>query len=224
MCFSATASFAGAAVIGAAGVGALALVKERRQIPFAALPLGFGIHQALEGVTWLELDGATDAVLTGWGVHAWVLFAWALLPFYVPWSVRFMEPDPQRRRLLLAPVVVGAALAVFMLTQALQPGISVSVVGRSLDYQLGVSVPALLLAAPYVFCTCVGPAMSTYRWVAAFGLANFVAMSAAALIAAQAFSSLWCTFAAFLSLMIVGHFAEERWNPATRTAPVPSKT
>lgn len=223
MCFSATASFAGAAVIGAAGVAALALVEEKRQIPFAALPLGFGVHQALEGVTWLELDGATDAVLTGWGVHAWVMFAWALLPFYVPWSVRVMEPDPQRRRLLLAPVVIGAALALFMVTQALQPGISVAVVDHNLDYQLGVSIPALVLAVPYVFSTCVGPAMSTYRWVAAFGLANFVAMSAAALIAAQAFSSLWCTFAAFLSLMIVGHFAQERRTPASPTAPLPSE-
>ena len=49
-----------------------------------------------------------------------------------------------------------------------------------------------------------------FRSVIAFGIANFLAMGAAALIEARDYSSIWCTFAAFLSLMIVGHFANER--------------
>jgi hypothetical protein len=210
MCFSATASFAGAAVITGAGVAALTMVDDKRQIPFAALPLAFGVHQALEGVTWLELDGATDAALTGWGTHLWVLFAWAILPLYVPWAVWLMEPDTRRRRWLLAPLAVGAVLFVVMLIQALQPEIQVSVVAHNLDYQLGLPFPAWVLAAPYVFATCIGPAMSSYRWVVAFGIANFIAMSLAAVIEARDYSSLWCTFAAFLSLMIVGHFWSQR--------------
>jgi hypothetical protein len=75
VCFSATASFAGAAVITTGGVVALALVTDKRQIPYAALPLGFGIHQFLEGMTWVQLGGATSAALSGWAVHLWVLFA-----------------------------------------------------------------------------------------------------------------------------------------------------
>ena len=98
MCFSAEASFAGAAVVTAAGVGALALVKEKREVPFAALPLLFGIHQLLEGLTWLELDGQPERRLSGFGVHAWVMFAWALLPIYVPWAVWLIEDDPRRKR------------------------------------------------------------------------------------------------------------------------------
>lgn len=213
MCFSATASFAGAAVVTAAGVAALAMVQDRRQIPFAALPLGFGIHQALEGVTWLELEGASQGSLSGWGVHLWVLYAWALLPLYVPWAVRLMEPDARRRRWMLAPVAVGAAVFVVMLVQALQPEVGVSVIGGNLDYVLALPFSAVWMAFPYVFATCVGPAMSSYRWVAAFGVANFVAMAAATLIEARDYSSMWCTFAAFLSLMIVGHL----WNERRRT-------
>lgn len=68
--FSAEASFAGAAVVTGAGLGALALVKEKREVPFAALPLLFGIHQALEGLTWVALDGRPDARLSGFGVHS----------------------------------------------------------------------------------------------------------------------------------------------------------
>ena len=98
MCFSAEASFAGAAVITAAGVGALSLVKDKREIPFAALPLLFGAHQALEGLTWVELDGMDQGRLTGFGVHSWVMFAWAFLPAYVPWAVWLLEDDPRRKR------------------------------------------------------------------------------------------------------------------------------
>jgi len=65
MCFSASASFTGAAVIGAAGIASLALCRRPREIPFAALPFAFGVHQALEGVTWLDLNDAPGAVLTG---------------------------------------------------------------------------------------------------------------------------------------------------------------
>jgi hypothetical protein len=210
MCFNATASFAGAAVITAAGIAALTMVDDKRQLPYAALPLGFGIHQFLEGITWLELDGAEVAPLTGWGVHTWVIFAWAFLPFYVPFSVWLMEPDPRRRRWLLAPLVVGSVLAAYMLVQALQPEITVAVIEGNLDYQLHVPFPAIVVAVPYVFATCIGPMLSSYRWVLAFGVANFLAMGAAALIEARDYSSIWCTLAAFLSLMIVGHFFNER--------------
>jgi len=221
MCFSATASFVGAAVITTAGVAALTMVDDKRQIPYAALPLGFGIHQALEGATWLALDGASSAALTGWGVHLWVVFAWAFLPFYVPFAVWLMEPDPRRRRWLLAPWAVGSVLAVYMLVQALQPEITVAVIDGNLDYQLHVPFLAVVVAVPYVFATCVGPAMSSYRWVAAFGVANFGAMGLATLIEARDYSSIWCTLAAFLSLMIVGHFFRLRRAGSAESEPEP---
>jgi len=221
MCFSATASFAGAAVITGAGVVALTMVSDKRQIPYAALPLGFGIHQFLEGMTWLQLDGTSGTALSGFAVHLWVFFAWAFLPFYVPFAVWFMEPDPTRKRLLLVPWVVGSALAIYMTIQALQPEIQVLVIEHNLDYHLDVPFPAIVVAAPYVFATCIGPMLSTYRWVIAFGIANFLAMGAAALIEARDYSSIWCTFAAFLSLMIVGHFVNERRKRVTASGPQP---
>jgi hypothetical protein len=57
VCFSATANFAGSAVLGTAGVVTLTKVKHRRELLFAALPLLFAIHQFIEGFVWLGLDG-----------------------------------------------------------------------------------------------------------------------------------------------------------------------
>jgi hypothetical protein len=229
MCFSAQASFAGAAVVGTAGVAALTMVRRPREVPFASLPLLFGLHQALEGITWLDLHGQDDAVLTGWGVHLWVFYAWALLPIWVPWSVWLIEPDEHRRQFMQPLLIIGGTLSAFMLTQAFQSGIEVSVVSSNLDYRLPFS-PGWLLAFPYVLATCLAPAISTQLWVRVFGIANFLAMSLATLIKAQAYSSLWCTFAAFLSLIIVAHYVQqtrqrrrgERHPPAP--TPVPGRT
>lgn len=212
MCFSATASFVGAGVITAVGAVTLGLVRDKPQLPFASLPLLFGLHQALEGWTWLELGDREGATLAGPGVHMWVMFAWAILPILVPWSVWLMERDERRRRWLVAPMVVGGILAGYMLYLSVQSGIGVRVVDHNLDYELGVPFSAALLAVPYVFATCIAPAMSTYPFVIAMGVGNFIAMTAAAIINVSGYSSIWCTFAAFLSLIVFAHFAHEKWK------------
>jgi len=218
MCFSAQASFVGAAVVTGAGVAALAMVKRPREVPLAALPLGFGIHQFLEGVTWLRLDGESAARLTGFGTHAWVMFAWALLPIYVPWAVWLIEENPKRRRVMAGLMAVGGVLAAVMFFQAIQPEIAVSVVDNNLNYQLDLPFPAWVLALPYVAATCLTPTLSRYRWVRVFGIGNFLAMAAAAVITAKDYSSIWCTFAAFLSLIIVAHYVEQKRQRATPPA------
>jgi hypothetical protein len=221
MCFSAEASFTGAAVIATAGVASLALCRRPREIPFAALPLAFGVHQALEGVTWLELNDAPAAVLSGWGVHLWVFFAWSLLPTWVPVSVWLIEPEGRRRHQMVPLMMIGMAVSCYMATQAFQSGIDVRVVAGSLDYQLPFST-GWYLAIPYVAATCLTPAMSTQRWVRIFGIGNFLAMVTAAIIKAQAYSSIWCTLAAFLSLIILAHYLHERGERIRNAPPIPA--
>jgi hypothetical protein len=222
MCFSAEASFAGAAVVGVCGIGSLALVRDKREILFAALPLGFGIHQALEGFTWLDLRGLPDGSLNGWAVHLWVLFAWALLPTWVSLAVWLLEPDPKRRRVMAPLVVIGVVLTVFMLTQAFQPGIEVRVIADNLDYVLPFSA-SWALALPYVAATCLTPTLCTKPYVMVFGIGNFIAMSAAALLKAADYSSIWCTFAAFLSIIIFAHMLSE-WRAHRAGPPIGAPT
>jgi hypothetical protein len=62
MCFSPTASFVAGVAISTVGVATLKNVKNKREIPFALVPLIFGIQQIIEGFVWLSF---------GWpsGVH-----------------------------------------------------------------------------------------------------------------------------------------------------------
>lgn len=50
MCFSASASFIAGASLSAIGVATLRRVESKKEIPFATIPLLFGIQQLIEGV------------------------------------------------------------------------------------------------------------------------------------------------------------------------------
>ena len=74
MCFSATASFAASAVLITAGGASLSLAKPHQRL-FAAMPLLFGIQQAIEGLQWLQLDKGESSLLAGYG---FLFFAYGL--------------------------------------------------------------------------------------------------------------------------------------------------
>lgn len=61
MCFSATASFVAGTSLSVISVSTLKTVKRKSGIPFAIIPLRFGIQQLVEGVIWFTLTH--DALL-----------------------------------------------------------------------------------------------------------------------------------------------------------------
>ncbi|MCK5745954.1 MAG: hypothetical protein KAH44_07045, partial [Oricola sp.] len=94
MCFSATASFSAAAVLGAVGAATLAQRPRPRDLAFAAIPAIFAAHQAIEGAIWLHIDGGSAIPYAL--IAAYLLIAQVLWPAYIPLSVILMEPAPRR--------------------------------------------------------------------------------------------------------------------------------
>lgn len=119
-------------------------------------------------------------------------------------------------------MAIGGVLAAFMLVQALQPEVSIRVVNENLDYRLALPFAAWVLAVPYVLVTCLTPILSSHLWIRVFGVGNFLAMSAAAFIESRDYSSIWCTMAAFLSLIIFVHYWELRRRRLQRTLTTPA--
>src|SRR5262249_3687551 len=64
MCFSAAASFSAAGLLGLAGIGTLAQVRKRIELPLAVTPLLFAAQQAIEGVLWLTVNQGRAHSLT----------------------------------------------------------------------------------------------------------------------------------------------------------------
>ena len=207
MCFSATASFtAGAALL---GIGALTIGRTNRiaELPYASIPALFGLQQLVEGGLWLTFPDKAphlNTILT----HVYSLFSHVLWPIFVPISVLLLEVVPWRRTVLKTLAVAGSLSGVYLLYfWVMDPTIS-KVIGGHIFYDSPhfYITPILVL---YVLGTCASSLLSSHaavRWFGAATLASFTA--------AYAFSfwfiSVWCFFAAVMSVTILLFFRRDR--------------
>jgi hypothetical protein len=68
----------------------------------------------------------------------------------------------------------------------------------------------VIVTVLYVIATC-GPALiSSRRYLRRFGLVSLVGAVGAALVRADAVTSLWCVYAALVSVLILEHFRRQR--------------
>lgn len=215
MCFDATASFAGGIVVTGLAVTTVRLVRDRRELWFASLPLIFGIHQILEGIIWRQVDQSTELSVRSPAVEAWLFIAWFLLPIWLPLSVRAFEPDQRKRTWMTALAVLGAITGTFLYLSSMAYATDVIVNGHHLEYRLPFH-PGWPMGIPYVTATCLPLLLSSRRFVNRFGVAMVLSMGVSVAIAAKEFSSVWCFFAALLSISLLVHYLLER-----HTQPMP---
>lgn len=210
MCFSATASFMTGAVL--LGVGTVTLrsalasrhSRQRRDLPFAAIPLLFASQQLIEGVIWLTFR--FDApLLNSVMTHMYSFFSHVLWPVYVPLAVLLMEPTGWRHRGLIAFVAAGAALGAYMLYVLAAFPIISRPTGQHIEYVSPHFFAAVTMTL-YLLATAVSPLLSTHRMVVVFGVLALLSFGAAYAFYATWFISVWCLFAALLSAVIYLHF------------------
>lgn len=203
MCFSASASFVAGATLSAAGIASLRQARHRSEIPFAAIPLLFGIQQITEGVIWLTFR--YDApVLRQTMTYVYSVFSHVWWPIYVPFAIGLFEDSRRRKRILLAFQVAGLAAGLYLLYSLIARPIAAEVVGRHIVYlSPHFYLPAVIVL--YVAATCVSGLFSSHRFVNLFGILAFVAFVASYLVHANALVSIWCFFAAVLSLLVYLH-------------------
>lgn len=212
MCFSATANFAGSAVIGTVGVATLKEVRHRRAFLFGAIPLLFAIHQFIEGFVWLGLDGKMSPATAHDMGAAFVLYAQGLLPFLLPLSVYIIEPTPHRRRRMLPFVLLGGGLALYILWGLTAFPLSVYAHHHSIVYMNPVTTTTGV-AILYVIATCGALFFSGFRYLIIFGFANLVGLIVVAVVMSYAFTSVWCAYAAAVSVIVYFHFRRRRHMP-----------
>ncbi|WP_310475352.1 DUF6629 family protein, partial [Sandarakinorhabdus sp.] len=170
MCFSATASFSAAALL--LGIGTLTLrsalaTRQRRALPFAAIPMLFACQQLIEGVIWLtfSMDAPLlNSVLT----HAYSFFSHVLWPVYVPLAVVLMEPAGWRRCALFVFVAAGLAVASYLLYVLVAFPIISRPSGQHIEY-LSPHFFAVVTMTLYLMSTAISPLLSSHRMVVVFG-------------------------------------------------------
>jgi hypothetical protein len=205
VCFSATANFVGSGVLGTVGAVTLTRVKHRRELLFAALPLLFAIHQFIEGFVWLGLDGILSPAVTHDMGAAFMLYAQGLLPFLLPLSVMLFEPDMKSRQRMRPFLALGVGTTLYILWALAAFPTQIYVRGNSIVY-INQATNNITVAVLYVIATCGSLFFSEIKMMVAFGVANLAIILVVMAFKRYAFTSLWCAYAAVVSVIILAYF------------------
>ena len=199
MCFSPSASFIAGLSLTAIGALTLKRVTQKREIPFALIPLLFGIQQIIEGLLWLSFR--FDApLLNAATTYSFSVFSHSVWPIFVPFSVGLLEVVPWRRRVIFAFQIIGLGIGLYLLYFIVRYPIT-AVAGEHIVYVSPhfLQAPAMLL---YLAATCVVSFFSSQRLVKVFGASALLLFFVAYWFYTAALFSVWCFFSAVLSAII----------------------
>jgi len=217
MCFSPTASFVSAAVIATIGVATRRHVKEPRTILFAATPMLFALHQFTEGLVWLGLQGRIGPIGRDHAAFLFTMYAQGLLPFLMPLAVTLLEPAGWRRRAMMGLTAIGGVAAAWDSYGLMFLPSRLFVDHNSIAYR-NVMTGSLAISLLYILATCGSLLLSRYRMVRWYGVVNVVALTIVQIVKAETFASVWCFYAALMSVMLYWQFS--RGDGLDEVAPI----
>jgi uncharacterized protein DUF6629 len=218
VCFSAQADAVGGAMVAVIGFDAARHANQQRDhLAFVARPLLLAAHQLDETLVWWGLQGHVPAGIGHVATWVYLLFAFVVLPIYVPLAIWALEPSGRRRVAMALFVGLGAVVSGALLAAMVRGPVT----ARLGDYHLSYGIhlhAGLVIVTAYLIATCGAAIFSGYRRVAIFGVVNLVAVAALARLAIDGFASLWCAWAALTSVAIALHL---RFGTEHRTVAQP---
>jgi uncharacterized protein DUF6629 len=205
MCYSAEVSYGSAALlIATGGVTTLGNHQISRRM-VAAVPFLFGLQQIAEGVVWQTMGHAAESSRHHFGVLLFLLFANVVWPSWIPWSFYFIEPSEKRRRVLKGLGLLGLGVSVVAAWVFFTADARAYVAGHSLAYSLDnvkrfwpVNIEIVFYIAPTVAPFFI----SSLRIVRRAGYLILASLCLAQVINQETTASVWCFFAALISLYI----------------------
>lgn len=210
MCVSAEASFGLVGVLVPAGIYCmkLAIQRDHAAIPVAAIPLLFAIQQFSEGLVWAGI-GRQNIELTHAAAQVFLFFALAFWLFWIPFSAVFVERRKKFKVILGIGAVVGLlGGAILFLPIAFHPEtLQVSVVRHAIYYDY--DDPQALVVAPqivwhffYLAVIALPLILLKEKLLIGFCIALVVSAVISHVYFWYAFASIWCFFAALISLFL----------------------
>jgi hypothetical protein len=204
MCFSATASFGAAAILGSIGIISLVKAKEPCQKMFAAIPLIFAIQQACEGLLWLTLTKDSFEMWQITATYGFLFFAQILWPTWVPLSVLLLEKDEKRKPWLQLASFGGFICSLIMLYRVLTFDVYAEIQNHHIVYNVNDSIMLIVISSVLYFVSTVAALfLSSVRYMKLLGLLLFASLIISKLFYKIYFISVWCFFAAVVSVVVI---------------------
>lgn len=203
MCFSAKASFI--ASLGLTVVGTLTLlqVRTRAQRFFAAIPLLFATQQFSEGILWLSLTGIVNPLLQKITTYIFLTFAFLIWPIWIPLSLYLIETKTEKKKLIYYCLLFGIFWSLFLIWCLIAYGANAEILCQHIYYSINTPffknkfVGGIVYFIPVVLPFFI----SSKKLMKLFGIVLFSTALITVLFWYQFYTSVWCFFAAILSLL-----------------------
>ncbi len=205
MCYSANASFWSAVILAVLGTVSLHQTKLWSLRMFAAIPLLFAFQQLAEGIVWLTIDHPTNFAHTP-AIYMFLFFALIVWPTWLPISLLLAEKKTRARICLALLACAGLAVSGYAIMMLGQSTPSVHIGARSLCYDFASPANSWLQAlclVGYCIPTLVPFFVATLAYAPFLGIAAIIALGATLAFKFVAFTSVWCFFAAILSVLVI---------------------
>jgi len=207
MCFSASASFTLGSALIAIGIATTTKIKAKKFLPIALIPLLFGIQQYAEGVLWLYSE--TPSQIATIFKNIFLFFAFFFWPIWIPLSLFIAEIKPSKK--IFTSLFLGLGIGVGILQGILIPLMLPKVYCSSIQYAFDprINIPtialytfswiAFILYALAIICPMFISSLNRMKIMGSLVAASAIII----LIIDQAFFiSMWCFFAALISLAV----------------------
>jgi hypothetical protein len=203
MCFSASASFGISAVLLGGGIATIKKVQHPSQLPFAAIPIIFSLQQFTEGFVWLGLTNPAWAGHLHWATYAFLIFAQVVWPIWVPLSIRMMEEEAKRKKILDIFLVLGTMVGIYLAYCLFTFPVKPVVDSHHIHYDLDFPNYYLPFSAMFYFIpTVVSPFISSAKKMPVLGAVLLASFIVSKLFFQGNVISVWCFFAAVLSITV----------------------
>ena len=202
MCFSAGASFAvGASLLGP-GYYAVRRTESPGMLAFACTPIVFCFHQIAEGFLWLSLKNPDFASWYNPALYGYSFISQPIWPIWTPLVMWLMETDKRRKKILFYFLLLGGTSCLYMFYCLITYNISAVAENGHIRYYR--DFPYLNIMRPVNFVTIgITPFLSTLRHTKLLAGAMMASLILTYIFYTDYLISVWCFFAAILSLLII---------------------
>ena len=206
MCFSAEASFGTSGALAIIGVVAITKARTIPQKLFAGIPFIFSIQQATEGMLWLSFTN-NNLQDQSFFTYVFLVFALMLWPVWIPLTIRFLEKDAARKKILNILVIIGAMVSAWFACIIFFCSAQAVTTHHHIQYQLNFPPEVKGLVWPfnvlYFMATIASTFISGNKRMKWLGILCAIAYLFSFYFFGQFVISVWCYFAAIISIIVL---------------------
>jgi hypothetical protein len=172
------------------------------------MPVAFSVQQGIEGMLWLMLPIEPNSQVVAILTYIYLVYAKVLWPVYAPLAALLLEPDRSRWRLMLIALAAGV-VAAMAFGLRIMTGSHEAIIGNGHIVYDGSELAAFGIGGLYVLAVVSPLLLSSHRMLRVLGLIVTAGAAVSYVFFWQAFSSVWCFFAAAASVVVLAHFVRQ---------------